>query len=77
MDSEDRGYSYNFWRHPIGLNYQGDLYMGQGGERYMVTSDWENVDKWGKMVKVAKKEGPPYENLEELKLLNAMKVCHI
>ena len=29
------------------IKYQGDLYTGQGGERYMVTSDPENVDKWG------------------------------
>ena len=29
------------------VNYQGDLYMGQGGERYKVTNDLENVDKWG------------------------------
>ena len=59
------------------VNYQGDLYMGQGGERYMVTSDPENVDKWGQPTKVARKEGPPYEDSEDLKLLNAMKVRHI
>ena len=29
------------------VNYQGDLYMGQSGERYMVESELENVDKWG------------------------------
>ena len=27
------------------VNYQCDLYMGQGGERYMVTNDPKNVDK--------------------------------
>ena len=25
------------------VNYQGDLYMGQGGERYVVTNNLENV----------------------------------
>ena len=35
------------------------------------------MDKWGQPMKVAKKEGPPYEDSETLKLLNAMKVCHI
>ena len=59
------------------VNYQGDLYMGESGERYVVTSDPENVDKWGQPMKVAKKEGPSYEDFETLKLLNAMKVCHI
>ena len=43
----------------------------------MVTNDLENVDKWGQLVKVAKKEGPPYEDSKTLKLLNAMKVHHI
>ena len=59
------------------VNYQGDLYMGQSRERYIVTSDLENVDKWGQIVKVIKKEGPPYEDFETLKLLNVMKVRHI
>ena len=59
------------------VNYQGDLYMGQGGERYVVTIYLENVDKWGQLVKVAKKEESLYEDSETLKLLNAMKVCHI
>ena len=27
------------------VNYQGDLYMGQGEERYIVTIDMENMDK--------------------------------
>ena len=27
------------------VNYQGDLYMGQSGERYVVTNDPKNVDK--------------------------------
>ena len=27
------------------VNYQGDMYMGQSGEIYVVTSDLENVDK--------------------------------
>ena len=59
------------------VNYQGDLYMGQSGERYVVTIDPENVDKWGQPIKVAKKEGPLYKDSDALKLLNMMKVCHI
>ena len=51
--------------------------MGQGREQYMVTSAPKNVDKWGQLVKVAKKEEPPYEYLEKLKLINALKVHHI
>ena len=51
--------------------------MGQGVERYMVTSEPKNVDKWGQLVKVAKEEEPPYEDLKELRLLNVMKVYHI
>ena len=43
----------------------------------MVTSDLENVDKWGQQVNVAKKEGSSYEDFEELKLPNVMKVHHI
>ena len=35
------------------------------------------MDKWGQIVKVIKKEGPPYEDSKALKLLNAMKVHHI
>ena len=31
----------------------------------------------GTIVKIAKEEEPPYEDSEELKILNAMKVCHI
>ena len=27
------------------VNYQGDFYMGQGEERYIVMNDLENVDK--------------------------------
>ena len=41
------------------------------------TSEPKNVDKWGQPPKLAKKEEPPYEDSEELKLLNAMKVHHI
>ena len=51
--------------------------MGQSGERYVVTIDPENMDKWGQPVKVVKIEGPPYKDFETLKLLNAMKVHHI
>ena len=29
------------------MTYQGELYMGQNGERYVVTKEPENVDKWG------------------------------
>ena len=59
------------------VNHQGDLYMGQGGERYIVTNDPDNVDKWGQPLKVVKKEGPPYKDSKALKLLNAMKVLYI
>ena len=59
------------------VNYQGYLYIGQGGERYMVTNDPKNVDKWGQPMKVAKKEGHPYEDSKNVKLFNAMKVHHI
>ena len=51
--------------------------MGQGGERYIVMNDPENVDKWGQKVKVDKEEEPPYEDFETLKLLNAIKSFHI
>ena len=33
------------------VNYQGELYMGQNGQRYVVTKEPENVDKWGHVVK--------------------------
>ena len=59
------------------VNYKGDLYMGQSGERYVVTNDLEDMDKWGQLVQVVKKEGSPYDDFKTLKLLNAMKVCHI
>ena len=43
----------------------------------MVTSEPENVDKQGQLVKVSNKEELPYEDLEELQPLNAIKVCHV
>ena len=40
--------------------------MGQGEERYVVTNDLENMDKWGQPVKLVKKEEPPYGDSETL-----------
>ena len=59
------------------VNYQGNMYMGQGGEHFIVTKQPKNVDRWGQLVKVAKVEEPLYGDLEELKLLNSIKVCHM
>ena len=56
------------------VNYQGDTYMGQEGMRYVVTKDPDNVDKWGQVVEEPNDEEPPYEESNELKLLNAIKV---
>ena len=56
------------------VNYQGDLYMGQSGERYIVVTEPENVDKWGVMVKADKVEEPPFEDSADMKLLNTIKV---
>ena len=56
------------------VNYQGDLYMGQSGERYIVVTELENIDKWGGMVKVDKVEDPPFGDSTDMKLLNTIKV---
>lgn len=59
------------------VNYQGELYMGQGGDRYVVKIDPDNVNKWRIATYVAKKEEPLFGDSEALKLLNAIKVCHL
>ena len=46
--------------------------MGQGGEHFIVTKDPKDVDGWGKLVKVAKVDEPPYGDSEELTLLNSI-----
>ena len=56
------------------VNYQGDLYMGQSGEHYIVVTELENVDKWGVMVKVDKVEEPPFGDSTDMNLLNTIKV---
>ena len=56
------------------VNYQGDLYMGQLGECYIVVTKLENVDKWGVMVKVDKVEEPSFVDSADMKLLNPIKV---
>ena len=48
--------------------------MGQEGVRYVVTKDPDNVDKWGQVVEEPNDEEPTYEESNELKLLNAIKV---
>ena len=57
------------------VNYQGDIYIGLEGVRYVViTKDLDNVDKWGQE---PKEEEPPYEESNELKLLNVIKVKRV
>ena len=56
------------------VNYQGDLYMGQLGECYIVVIEPKNVDKWGVMVKTDKVEEPPFVDYANLKLLNTIKL---
>ena len=56
------------------VNYQGDLYMGQSRERYIVVTEPENVDKWGVMVKADKVKEPPFGDSADMKLLNTIKV---
>ena len=53
------------------VNYQGELYMGQLGECYIVIMKPKNVDKWGIIVKRKKVEEPPFE--DAIKLLNTVK----
>ena len=55
------------------VNYQGDLYMGQSGERYIVVTEPENVDRWGVMVKADKVKEPPFVDSADMKLLNTSK----
>ena len=59
------------------VNYQGELYMGQNGERYVVTKDPDNVDKWGQLVKESEAEGPPFGDSDDPKLINTLKVRYI
>ena len=59
------------------VNYQGELYMGQNGEQYLMTKDPENVDKWGQLVKEAEVGEPPYGDSDDSKLINVLKVRHI
>ena len=59
------------------VNYQGDIYMGQEGVRYIVTKDLDNVDKWGQVVEEPNDEEPPYEESNELKFLNAIEVKRV
>ena len=56
------------------VNYQGDLYMGQSGERYVMVFELENVDKWGVIVKADKVEEPLFVDSVDLKMLNTIKV---
>ena len=55
------------------VNYQGDLYMGESGEHYIVISKPENVDKWGVIVRVDKVKEPPFVDSADMKLLNTIK----
>ena len=59
------------------VNYQGELYMGQNGERYVLTKDLENVDKWGQVVNEAEAQEPPYGDSEDPKQINVLKVRHV
>ena len=56
------------------VNYQGDLYMRQSREHYIVIIELENVDKWGVIVKMDKVEEPQIGDFEAIKLLNTIKV---
>ena len=58
------------------VSYQGNFYMGQGGERCVVTIKIESVGKWDWIVKVAKEEKLDYRDFEEPKLLNAIEAHH-
>ena len=59
------------------VNYQGEIYMGQEGVRYVVTKDPDNVNKWGQTVEEPKEEELPYEDSNKLKLLNVIKVKQV
>ena len=56
------------------VNYQGDLYMGQSREHYVVVIEPENIDKWGVIVKADKVEEPLFVDSTDMKLLNIIKV---
>ncbi|MCO5595827.1 hypothetical protein L7F22_049878 [Adiantum nelumboides] len=58
-------------------NYQGEAYMGQEGDHYVVTNEPENADKWGQQVLAEKLEEPPFGDSPEMRVLNALKVTHI
>ena len=49
------------------VNYQGDLYMGQSRERYIVVIEPENVDKGGVMVNADKVEEPLFVDSADMK----------
>ena len=38
------------------VNYQGELYLGQSEEHYIVVNKLENDEKWGMIVKMEKVE---------------------
>ncbi|MCO5595831.1 hypothetical protein L7F22_049882 [Adiantum nelumboides] len=59
------------------VNYQGEAYMGQEGDHYVVTNEPENADKWGQQVLVEKLEEPPFGESPKMRVLNALKVTHI
>ena len=59
------------------VNYQGELYMGQRGECFIVTKGPKDLYRWGQLIKIAKKKELAYGDLEELKLLNLIKVYHM
>ena len=56
------------------VNYQGDLYMEQSGECYIVVTELENVDKWGVIVKADKVKELPFVDSVDMNLLNTIKV---
>ena len=55
-------------------NYQGDLYMGQSRECYIVITKPENVHKWGVIVKADEVKEPPFVDSLNMNLLNTIKV---
>ncbi|MCO5553329.1 hypothetical protein L7F22_006850 [Adiantum nelumboides] len=56
------------------VNYQGETYMGQAGDCYVVLTEPDLVDKWGQLIKVNKPKIPPFEDTKMQKLLNTLKV---
>lgn len=53
-------------------NYQGDIYMGENGERYVVTQKLEKMTNWGVEVQEELDEGPPQVDSKDCKLLNTI-----